>query len=759
MIENTSSTMNFNKFTLAFSDEDERLFLKSYFRDSIFQFRIAFISVIILYGVFGFLDMQMIPEFSKTFHSIRYLFVIPIFSIVFILSFTKLFQKIWQFLLFLSSICGGIGISIMTILAPEVYAYNAGMMLVLFACYFFIKLRFIYATIAGWSILIIYNIIAIFFEQTPQVLIISNNFFFVSANLIGMLAAYNIEFFSRRNFFLSQKLDLEKQSVLNNNKNLEITVEERTKELLKAKEQAEESEVKFRTMFESMQEGVYLHEIIYDDHGKAINYRIIEANPVSEKYLNINPENAIGKLATELYELPEAPFLDIFSKVAETATPISFEQYFEPMGKHFLISVFSPQKGVFATVFLDITNNKNHEIELIAAKEKAEENERLKSAFLANMSHEIRTPMNGIIGFAELLKEPGLSGEKQKEYIQIIEKSGARMLNIINDIVDISKIEAGITKVNITDCNINNQLENIYKLFKPEVEAKGIEFSFNTSLPEKNAILKTDNDKLNAILSNLLKNAIKFTKTGKIEFGYIHVDTGHALYLQHALSLPEKSFIHFYVKDTGIGIPQNRQSAIFERFIQADISHKMAYQGAGLGLSISKSFIEMLGGTIWVESEEGIGSTFYFSLPYNGEIKEKISSETENSTQVKENQIKKLKILIAEDDETSEMLISLLVKKYSKELLKAKTGKEAVEICRTHTDIDLVLMDIQMPEMNGYEATQQIRKFNKDVIIIAQTAFGLLGDNVKAFEAGCNDYIKKPILKNALLLLIQKYFQ
>jgi CheY-like chemotaxis protein len=213
------------------------------------------------------------------------------------------------------------------------------------------------------------------------------------------------------------------------------------------------------------------------------------------------------------------------------------------------------------------------------------------------------------------------------------------------------------------------------------------------------------------------------------------------------------------VKDTGIGIPKNRQSAIFERFIQADISHKMAYQGAGLGLSISKSFIEMLGGTIWVESEEGIGSTFYFSLPYNAEMKEKISSETENSTKVKENQIKKLKILIAEDDETSEMLISLLVKKYSKELLKAKNGKEAVEICRTHTDVDLVLMDIQMPEMNGYEATQQIRTFNKDVIIIAQTAFGLLGDNEKAIEAGCNDYIKKPILKNELLILIQKYFQ
>jgi hypothetical protein len=241
--------------------------------------------------------------------------------------------------------------------------------------------------------------------------------------------------------------------------------------------------------------------------------------------------------------------------------------------------------------------------ELILAKEHAEESDKLKSAFLANISHEIRTPMNGILGFSELLKEPGLSGDQQQEYIRIIEICGARMLNIINDIIDISKIESGLMTVNKKDTNINEEIEFIYIFFKPQVEEKGMQFLFKNTLSNKEATIKTDSEKLNSILTNLVKNAIKYSNEGTIEFGYIKKDT----------------IIEFYVKDTGIGIPKDRQLAIFERFIQADIADKMAQQGAGLGLSISKAYVEILGGKIWVESEEGIGSTFYFTLPYNVE--------------------------------------------------------------------------------------------------------------------------------------------
>ena len=394
----------------------------------------------------------------------------------------------------------------------------------------------------------------------------------------------------------------------------------------------------------------------------------------------------------------------------------------------------------------DISDRKLAEQELIKAKEHAEESDRLKSAFLANMSHEIRTPMNGILGFAELLKEPGITGDEQKEYIKIIEKSGVRMLNIINDIVDISKIESNQMKVSISETNINEKIEYIFNFFKPEVANKGIQFVYKTDLPEKEAIISTDSEKIYAILTNLVKNAIKFTDKGAIEFGYtLKENNGHAE-------------LEFFVEDTGVGIPINRQQAIFDRFIQADVSDKRAFQGAGLGLSISKAYVEMLGGKIWVESEEGEGSTFYFTIPYNTGQQTDLIQNTLTSENDKKKEIKNLKTLIVEDDKISNLLISKTVKIFSKEVLNANTGIEAIIICRNNPDIDLVMMDINMPEMNGYEATRQIRQFNKNVIIIAQTAHGMASDREEALASGCTDYISKPINISLLSGLIQKYF-
>jgi len=382
---------------------------------------------------------------------------------------------------------------------------------------------------------------------------------------------------------------------------------------------------------------------------------------------------------------------------------------------------------------------------LYKAKDKAEESDRLKSAFLANMSHEIRTPMNGIIGFADLLKEPNLTGDQQSKYIGIIEKGGARMLNIINDIISISKIESGQMDVNIQETNINEQIEYIYTFFKPEIEAKGMQFSFKNSLFSKEAILKTDRDKVYAILTNLVKNAVKYSEKGSIEFGYIlKKDT-------------EPVEVEFYVKDTGIGIPNDRQEAIFERFIQADIEDKNAYQGAGLGLAISKAYIEMMKGKIWVESEFGKGSTFYFTIPYivktNEKQDDKISVTDVNADDI----IKNLKVLLVEDDKVSMDFLKIIMAE-SHTIFTASNGAEAVKICKDNSDLDLILMDIKMPIINGFEATKEIRLFNKDVIIIAQTAYGLTGDRTKAIEAECNDYVSKPIVKNVLFSKISECF-
>ncbi len=410
-----------------------------------------------------------------------------------------------------------------------------------------------------------------------------------------------------------------------------------------------------------------------------------------------------------------------------------------------ILTEYSMIKGflyILVTALLLFFFVKQQMLKLNKAKEKAEESDRLKSAFLANMSHEIRTPMNGILGFAELLNEPNISAEEQQEYLQIIQKSGKRMLSIINDIIDISKIESGLMKINAKMIDVNEMNETVYRFFKPEVERKGLQFIYKKMLPDNHTLLNTDSEKLQSILTNLLKNSIKFTNQGFIEFGC------------------EKNgeLVEFFVKDTGIGIAKERQSAIFERFIQADIEDKMARQGTGLGLAISKAYVEMLQGKIWLQSEVGIGSTFYFTIPYQT-LTSSIKSDSEViCNDIEEDLVNSLKILIADDDEVSLKLIEKGVGPFCKEILKATNGLDAVDISRSNPDLDLIFMDIQMPVMNGLEAIKRIREFNSNVIIIAQTAYALSGDKDEAIHAGSNNYITKPIIKENLLQIIRQYF-
>lgn len=392
----------------------------------------------------------------------------------------------------------------------------------------------------------------------------------------------------------------------------------------------------------------------------------------------------------------------------------------------------------------DITERKLNVIQLTEAKEKAEESDRLKSAFLANMSHEIRTPMNGILGFTELLLQPNLSGEKKDRYIKIVQQSGQRMLTTVNDIIELSKIQANIVQVKLEETNVCKRIIDLINFFRPEAEKKGIELIIE-KLPQEPCRLKTDINKFDSIVTNLLKNAIKFTTSGYIKI---------ACYTKGAA-------LEFYIEDTGSGIAAERQLAIFNRFEQENNHDSVFHEGTGLGLAITKSYVEMLNGNIWLESEVGKGSKFFFNLPFEMNLKEKLeaTNSINEGSDKKPLHSEKIKILIVEDDNISMNLLSLIVKNIAIEILTASNGLEAVEICRNNPDIELILMDIKMPIMDGFDATLKIREFNNVVKIIAQTALVISGDRKKLVLSGFDDYVMKPINKNKLLKVIGKHFK
>jgi PAS domain S-box-containing protein len=409
-----------------------------------------------------------------------------------------------------------------------------------------------------------------------------------------------------------------------------------------------------------------------------------------------------------------------------------------------IISPILDEKGEvvnFVSIREDITERKKMVEDLIAAKEKAEESDRLKLAFLANMSHEMRTPMNGILGFAQILKEPGLDQQQQLKFIDIIQKSGIRMLETVNDLIDISKIETGQVKMYISEINLNEQMESLIEFFLPQAREKGLALILKDPVPNEFAIQKTDRTKIDSILTNLIKNAIKFTDHGKIEVGCQF----------------KNDRLEYYITDTGIGIPPHRQEAVFNRFEQADIEDAKAFQGSGLGLTISRSYAEMLGGSIRLESDGKRGSTFFFELPMEVTMEDKKQSSVRNHA--KNSGIPALagkKVLIAEDDLYSGEMIVYLLERTSATLMVARNGPETIENFRKF-GADLVLLDIKLPGVNGYEVLRQLRLEKPELIVVAQTAYAMVEDIRKFRKAGFNDFLPKPIDRNKLYKILNKY--
>jgi PAS domain S-box-containing protein len=377
--------------------------------------------------------------------------------------------------------------------------------------------------------------------------------------------------------------------------------------------------------------------------------------------------------------------------------------------------------------------------ELVEARMNAEESYKLKSAFLANMSHEIRTPMNGIIGFSELLNDIKIPEDKRIYYAGIVIDSSKQLLNIVNDILDFSRMETGKISLSFEEVVVNEMINILYAFFEPQAKAKSLKLIAHKPLINDKSIIITDKTRLRQILTNLLNNAIKFTDEGTVEFGY----------------KKSKTEIEFFVKDTGIGIPPELHEKIFEPFRQAELEISNQYGGTGLGLSISRKLTEYLNGNIWLDSKPGEGSSFHFTLP----LKPDKSGDTQIRSEKKlpNKKMYNMLVLVVEDDDVNYLFLETILSKSQIKTIRAGNGLEAVELCRQNPDINLVLMDIKLPFLNGYDATRQIKEFRPQLPVIAQTAYAMHEDRKKAMDAGCDGYISKPIIATELFNLIDTF--
>ncbi|MBN2350885.1 MAG: response regulator [Bacteroidales bacterium] len=395
-------------------------------------------------------------------------------------------------------------------------------------------------------------------------------------------------------------------------------------------------------------------------------------------------------------------------------------------------------------IIIDITERNQYIESLQLQKSKAETSDQYKSSFLANMSHEIRTPMNSIIGFTNLLSSNTVPEDQKSEFIAYIQSSGEMLLNLIDDIIDIAKIEAGEIKITKIECNINeilNDLERTFEGLRNKLNKQHLELT--QRVPEKQELhLRTDPFRLKQIFTNLIGNALKFTEKGSIEFGYIFKD----------------SAIEFFVKDTGVGLTSDELITIFERFKRTKSSEEQKISGTGLGLSISKNLVELLGGKMWVDSTPGKGTVFYFTLPYL-RVAAPVKSNKLTLARLQDYNFSNKTILVVEDDLHSFSYLKELLKRAGATVVWAQDGETAVEMSKNNTNIDLILMDIQLPSLNGFDATKEIRKFKSNLPIIAQTAYAMDGDKEKSVLAGCDDYVSKPIEPQNLFAKINQFFR
>lgn len=511
------------------------------------------------------------------------------------------------------------------------------------------------------------------------------------------------------------------------------------KEIIEAKEKAEEEELKYRQLYESN----LMPISIFDTE----TLKFLSVNQAfTEKYgysreellkmtiLDIRPETELEKLLQNVnIEEKGLENKGIYLHQKKNGEIMHVE-----IIRYSLLFEGRDAKLVFSN---DVSKLMKSQAELIKAKEKAEESDKLKSAFLANMSHEIRTPMNGILGFSSLLDDDSYTEQQRKEYRKIIQNNGENLLKLIDDIIDISKLDSEQLKLSTAPTKLFGLLQQAHQNFIQIIHRKNISnITIKLELPQNFEEVEIDIDqtRLTQVINNLLNNAIKFTDKGEIKLKCKIIG----------------SVLRFSVKDEGVGIASSKQKTIFERFNQVNYNITNNKGGAGLGLAISKGIIEAFKGKIWVESQLGMGSTFYFEIPFEPL---KIKSKQEKETTSTPKDLSEKTILIVDDEETIRLYLSTVLAQLKVQILEACNGKEAIEVFKQHKNIDLILMDLRMPEMNGFDSLAAIRKLNTYTKVIAQTAYAMPGEREKCLQAGFSDYIEKPIKKEKLFSKIHKW--
>ncbi len=506
-----------------------------------------------------------------------------------------------------------------------------------------------------------------------------------------------------------------------------------------------------RETLEALLENMPFYIFFTDRH-----HRYLRVNSMMARLLRVaHPDEAIGKDNSEFFSKRVArKMLEEDRSIINTGMPIINKiVYFEDEGVNgFWMEknkiAINDERGIttmIAGIFKDVSGMMKIENELKRARDQAQESDRLKTSFLANMSHEIRTPMNGILGFTNLLRDPNLSDEQKDIYLKHIDHSSNQLLNIVDDIIDISKIESRQLKISNKPVRINAILDEIYSSFFHRIRGdapgqKKVDFNLKKGNESLDFTIVTDDFRLSQIFNNLIGNALKFTSEGHITFGY---------------SIKNKRYIEFFVSDSGIGIPTDKRDLIFDRFGQVGPSEVHQQSGTGLGLPISKSLVKLMGGEMWVESKEGEGTTLFFTLPL---VLEEAVEESQVLLSNKTYNWKNRRILVAEDEELNWFFIREMLRKTGAEIFRAKDGKEAITMVKKSSP-DVILMDIKMPEMNGIEATRLIRSFNREVPIIAQTAFVMAEEKEESIQAGCNHFVTKPLDRTIVMELIDGYFK